>query len=221
MLKRLLRSGPAQDAIAWAAARYVTFVARTTRWRVEGAAELAAFASGGPCIVAFWHESLPSMPVFWLRAKRLGLERRAVVLASRHRDGQLIGQAVGKLGVEQVYGSSSRGGAAGLKSLLSALAAGAHVGLTPDGPRGPRRRAAAGVAQLAALSGVSVLPCAAFINRAIQLESWDRMRLPLPFGRGVLVCGAPCAVSRQAWQEGLARIEAGLDSAIARAEAAA
>jgi len=219
MLKKLLQSSAVQALAARAAARYVVMVAATTRWRIEGAAELAEFAKGDPCIVVFWHESLPSMPVFWLRARRLGLARPAAVLASRHRDGRLIGQAVAALGIEPLAGSSSRGGAAGLRRLAARLAAGCHVGLTPDGPRGPRRVAAPGVAQLAALSGAPVLPCGAWISRALTLRSWDRMRLPLPFGRGTLVCGPRLTVAREDWISAVPLIEAALSDAMARAAA--
>lgn len=223
-MKRLLQSAVVQSAASWAATAYVVSVARFTRWRIVGDAELTAFAAGGPCIVAFWHESLPSMAIFWAEAKRRGLKRPAVVLASRHRDGRLIGQAVANMGIGVVGGSSSRGpsskgGAAALRALLQALAGGAHVGLTPDGPRGPRRVAAAGVAQLAALAGVPVLPCAAATARRRELRSWDKMRLPLPFGRGVLVCGPLIAVPRAGAQAALPAIEAALTAALLQAEA--
>ena len=218
-VKKFLQSAPVQAAIAWAAARYVGLVARSTRWQVEGEAQLREMADGPPLIVVFWHETLPSMPVFWLRAKALGMTRMAVVRASPHRDGQLIGQAVGHMGIGLVSGSSSRGGAAGLRGLLKALESGLHVGLTPDGPRGPRRVAAPGVAQLAALSGVRILPCGAMISRAKVLRSWDRMRLPLPFGRGVLVCGAPIAVAREDWQAGLSAVTEALNAGMERAAA--
>jgi lysophospholipid acyltransferase (LPLAT)-like uncharacterized protein len=219
MFKQILQSGAAQKRAAWALARYVVLAARTTRWRIVGAEHLAAFAAGPPAIVVFWHDSLPAMPIFWLAARRLGLRRRAVVLASQHRDGRLIGAAVGHLGIGMAAGSSSRGGAAGLRSLITALRDGAHAGLTPDGPRGPRRAAAAGVAQLAALTGAPVLPCAAWTAKAITLNSWDRMRLPLPFGRGTLVCGPAISVARQNWASALPAIQAGLDAAMAAAEA--
>jgi lysophospholipid acyltransferase (LPLAT)-like uncharacterized protein len=173
---------------------------------------------GAPCIVAFWHEALPAMPIAWAEAKRRGRVKKAVVLASAHRDGRLIGMATGYFGIGMVAGSSSRGGAAGLRGLVSALKAGVDVGLTPDGPRGPRRVAAAGVAQLAALSGAPVLPGAAWTKWAITLGSWDRMRLPLPFGRGRLVFGRRVTVPRQGWQAALPAIEAALNAAIARAE---
>jgi lysophospholipid acyltransferase (LPLAT)-like uncharacterized protein len=218
-VKKFLQSAPVQAVIAWAAARYVEWVARSTRWQIEGEAQLRAMAEGPPLIVVFWHEALPTMPVFWLRAKRFGMTRKAVVLASQHRDGQLIGQAVGHMGIGLVSGSSSRGGAAGLRGLLKALASGLHVGLTPDGPRGPRRVAAPGVAQLAALSGAQILPCGAATVRAKQLRSWDRMRLPFPFGRGALVCGAPITVARGDWAAGTAAVTQALNAAMDRAAA--
>ncbi len=216
-MKKFYQSAPAQAFIAWAAARYLTLAARTLRWRVEGEANLRLMAGEKPIIVVFWHECLPAMPIFWLRAKRLGMTRPAVVLASQHRDGQLIGRAVQHMGIALVSGSSSRGGAAGLRGLLKALDNGVHVGLTPDGPRGPRRTAAPGAAQLAGLSGVQILPCGAVTSRAKTLDSWDKMRLPLPFGRGALVCGAPVSVSREDWEAGVPAITSALNAVMARA----
>ena len=139
------------------------------------------------------------MPALLLCARRRVPEMAAMgahVLVSRHRDGRFIGAVVRRYGVGLVHASTSRGGAAGLRTMLRLLAAGDMVGVTPDGPRGPRRVAAPGVAQLAALSGRPVLPCAARSTRQRVLGSWDRMRLPLPFGRGVLVCGPPLTVPR-------------------------
>ena len=140
------------------------------------------------------------------------------MLASQHRDGQLIGMAMGAFGLGRVVGSSSRGGAAGLRRLAAALREGSDVGLTPDGPRGPRRVAAAGVAQLAALSGAQVLPVAAWTRWALQFRSWDRMRFPLPFGRGRLVFGDMITVPRHDWEGSLPAIEAAVTQAAQRAE---
>jgi lysophospholipid acyltransferase (LPLAT)-like uncharacterized protein len=216
-VKKILQSDWLREVLGWLAAHYLLLVAKTLRWRIIGEAELQEMATGAPMIVAFWHETIPSMPVFWQQAKRRGLIRPAVALASRHRDGQLIGRVIEHMGIGLVSGSSSRGGAAGLRGLLDALNAGTHVGLTPDGPRGPRRVCAPGVAQLAALSGRPVLPCAAVTSRAKVLGTWDKMRLPLPFGRGVLVCGTPVIVPRAEWQNGVAAVTAALNAATDRA----
>ena len=142
------------------------------------------------------------------------------VLVSKHRDGRFIGTVVRRFGVRVVHGSSAKygtardvtekGGATSVRVLLGELQAGEHVLITPDGPRGPRRRAAPGVAQLAGLSGAPVLPVGAQTSRRRVLPTWDRMYVPLPFGRGVIVCGKPIPVPREGWEAALPAIEAAL-----------
>lgn len=192
-MKSALQHPRVQTALAWIVSRYLRFALATTRWTLQGAAELAPFAAGHPGVIAFWHERLPVMPALLLRARRTTPALRTHILASRHRDGRFLGEIMRRFGVDVVHGSTARdgqdkGGAAGLRALLAALAGGSHAVITPDGPRGPRRIAAPGVAQLAARAGVAVLPCAGQTRWRIELPTWDRMILPLPFGRGALVC---------------------------------
>ena len=98
-----------------------------------------------------------------------------------------------------------------MRALIRVLEDGDQIVITPDGPRGPAREAAAGVAQLAALTQAPIIPCAAQTSARRVLATWDRMVLPLPFGRGVLVCAAPIAVPRDAWNASLPQIEGGDD----------
>jgi hypothetical protein len=217
-VKRFFHSPAVQNGFAWALACYIGLVARTQFWRVQGTENLRLLASDESFIVVYWHETLPSIPILLHRARTAGLTRQAVGLASRHRDGRLVANVLQHLGLEQVAGSTSKGGPAGLRGLAKALAEQKHVTLTPDGPRGPRRVCAPGVAQLAALTGARVLPAGAWTSNAITLKSWDRMRLALPFGRGVLVVGEPITVPRDNWQAGLAAINAALNVAQERAE---
>ena len=212
-MKSILQSAAVQRALAWALARIVSLISRCQRWRVVGEEHLRVSAGGEPVIAVFWHETLPAIPILLRKARAAGMVKPCVVLASRHRDGQLIGNIMVNLGMEQVAGSTSKGGAAGLRGLARALAAGKHVALTPDGPRGPHRIAAPGVAQLAALTGARVLPCGAWTSRAVTLGSWDKMRLALPFGHGTLAVGAPITVPRDNWQAGLAEINTALNAA--------
>jgi hypothetical protein len=214
-MKRLLRHPITQAFLARLLGLYLAFALRTTRWRLEGAEHLVPLAAGAPAVVAFWHERLPMMPMMWLLARRLpGMAPRKVhILVSQHIDGRFIGAVIRRFGVDVVLGSSSRGGARSLRHMLNMLARGDIVGITPDGPRGPRRQPAPGVAQLAALSGVRVLPCGAQTSRPWVLRSWDRMVIPLPFGRGVLVCGPPIMVQRSEWQSAVPAIGAALSAA--------
>jgi len=96
--------------------------------------------------------------------------------------------------VELVAGSSTRGGARAFLQLLQLLAAGRHVCITPDGPKGPARQVKPGVVHLAQRSGCAVVPMGLALTRRRRLRSWDRSVLPLPFGRVVLTLGAPLRV---------------------------
>jgi lysophospholipid acyltransferase (LPLAT)-like uncharacterized protein len=223
MAKRLIRHPAMQGLLARLVALYLRFVWATTRWTLVGEEHARPFA-GAPMILAFWHERLPLAALGWrLLAQRVpqARARRAKVLISRHRDGRLIASAVRPFGIDVVHASSSKGGAAGLRGLARILAEGGVAVITPDGPRGPVRVAAPGVAQLAALAGVPVLPCAVASSRMRLARSWDRMRFPLPFARGYAVVGPPVAVARDGAEAALPVIAAALTEACARADAMA
>lgn len=224
-MRRLIRHPAVQAGLARLLGAYLALVARTTRWRIlDPEPALAEVAAGRPLILAFWHERLPLLPALFRLAVAAEPRIGAMVphvLVSQHRDGRFIGAAVRRFGFRMIHGSSSRGGAAALVEMLRVLRAGHLVVLTPDGPRGPRRQAAPGVAQLAALSGVKVLPLGAASSRHRLLPSWDRMMLPLPFGRGVIACGPLIAVPREGAEACLPAIAAALDAACEAADAAA
>ncbi|MCU0985245.1 MAG: lysophospholipid acyltransferase family protein [Acetobacteraceae bacterium] len=192
MFKRIIRHPIMLRLGAAAFARYLRFVAATTRWTVEGREGAAAMA-GGPVIGAFWHEQLALAHAVAWEWSGSRTETRFTVLVSEHRDGRLIGDVIARLGIGAAHGSSRRGGVAVFRVASRVLAAGRSVAITPDGPRGPMREAKPGVARLARLSGVPVIPVGVAVSRARRLRSWDRLMFPLPFGRGAIVYGAPLA----------------------------
>lgn len=218
-MKRWLKSPRVQAALAGLMGRYLLFASRTIRWRIEDHGALAALSEEAHGIFAFWHETLPAMPVLLRQARQAGCIHTGYILVSRHRDGQFVANAMHRFGLIPIAGSTSRGGASGLRETVRMLHGSGSVALTPDGPRGPRRVAAAGVAQMAALSGAPVIACAAVTRPAIQLRSWDWMRIPLPFTRGALICRPPILVPRGAALAMMPVIEAALRDAVMAAEA--
>jgi lysophospholipid acyltransferase (LPLAT)-like uncharacterized protein len=220
-MNSLVRAPRAQAMLAAISGCYLTFALRTTRWTLDGQEHFRPFGSGAPAVFAFWHEFLPLMPALSLIARKLPFYRPTPIytLVSQHRDGRFIGAVVRHFGIVPILGSSTRGGATGLRNLLAVLRRGDMIGITPDGPRGPARQAAFGVAQLAALSGVPVVPLAARTSRRILLGTWDRMPVPLPFGRGVVVCGPAISVTRHGWRETVPTITEALNQVADRAEA--
>jgi len=224
MFTRLLNSQAAQRAASALLGAYLDFTLKWTRWQIAGAPHLDPFRQNVPVIIAFWHECLPLMPAGWAELRRRNPERHGAVLISRHRDGRFIAAIMARFAVDTVHGSTTtksrdKGGAAALRALLARLAAGDAVIVTPDGPRGPVRQAAGGVTLLAALSGAPILPAAARLRHCLVLPTWDRMILPLPFGRGAIVCLPPLFVSRDERGDAQDRLGAALTEAASQAEA--
>ncbi len=218
-MKRLFRHERVRSLLIRAFGWYLDMTLRSKRWTLVGEEHLARANTGESLVIAFWHEMLPLMPALLRSAVNrpdfAGLPVQFLV--SRHNDGQFISAIMRRFGMTPIYGSTSRGGPAAMQTMLRSLRAGAIIGITPDGPRGPARDAAVGVAQLAALAGVPVVPVGGAITHGPRLPTWDRMMLPLPFGRGVLICGAPITVNRQDWREALPRITAEMNLAMGRA----
>ncbi|MBL4690692.1 MAG: lysophospholipid acyltransferase family protein [Rhodospirillales bacterium] len=192
-LKRILQSESMRRISCWLASLYIRLVSHTGAWQVIGGDIPKRFWDDDkPFILAFWHGRLLMMPYCWDHGKTI------YMLISQHRDGQLIARTVGHFGIKTAAGSSSRGGAQALRTMVKAMKNGDYVGITPDGPRGPRMRASDGIVSVARLSGAPVIPAAFGSSNGRCLSSWDRFLVAWPFGRRVLVWGDPIYVARDA-----------------------
>jgi lysophospholipid acyltransferase (LPLAT)-like uncharacterized protein len=193
LLKTVGRKPLVQRLVAALAAGLMGMVRRTTRWQtINAEAAGPAWNGRAPVIVAFWHNRLALMPACWPSRQPFHM------LISSHPDGRLIARAVEHFGFGTIAGSSTRGGGDAMRALVRALKGGASVGVTPDGPRGPRMTVGDGVLALARLAGVPILPVAVSVSRRVVLRTWDRLIIPLPFGSGAMIWGDPIAVPRDA-----------------------
>lgn len=187
-LRLALRAG------AFVYSLYSRFLGWSSRFEVRGRENLeAAIASGRPVVVTFWHDQ-----VLGVISCRLYLAfPRLLAMVSRSRDGELAAALVAAHGMETVRASTSRGAVPGLlrmaRTMRDPKIPGGSVWcvLAMDAPRGPRHRAHAGYQLLARRAGALILPMTLGMSRRKTFNSWDRLRLPLPFGRMVLSFGEP------------------------------
>jgi lysophospholipid acyltransferase (LPLAT)-like uncharacterized protein len=139
-------------------------------------------------LYAFWHETLLFATLF--------PTTKVHVLISQHADGEFIAQVCRHLRIGVVRGSTTRGGASGVWDML-AVSKWSHLAITPDGPRGPRRRVQLGTIFVAAKTGLPIIPFGVGFANAWRANSWDRFAVPRPYSLATCVGGAPIHVPPQ------------------------
>lgn len=153
----------------------------TLRVRLDVSPELGDV----PWVLCFFHGT--QFPLLaWKR------RRRTAVMVSLSKDGRMQARALAVNGLEVVRGSSSRGGARGLASLVRAMKKGADAAFAVDGPRGPYGEPKPGALVAARRTGAVLVPMGSAAVRAKVLHrAWDRFVLPWPFTTVSVVLGAP------------------------------
>lgn len=200
-LRRRLAGGVGPQIIKWLARTWRIEVVRPDRWA-------GLVATRRPYVLLSWHEAL--LPVLW-HHRKLGI----AALVSEARDGQYLASLAQLLGYRTIPGSSTRGGARALRGAIRALEAGVPIGLTPDGPRGPRRVVKPGIVVAAGRGGALIVPVHAEARPAWRARSWDRFLVPPPFARVRLAYGEPFALEQDPGGRlaGLARVTRELEAA--------
>ena len=150
---------------------------------------------GGQKIYIFWHEYI-LFPIFLRGHCNLAM------LLSRHRDADILSRVAYHLGFEFVRGSTNRGGVAALRELLR-KGRQMHLTITPDGPRGPRRKLAPGAIFLASRLELPLVVMGYGFDRPWRFHSWDRFALPRLFSRARAMVSPEIMVPRNLDREGL------------------
>ncbi len=131
-----------------------------------------------PMVVLFWHGELLMAPFIFRKASPKSTVR---VMISEHFDGEIIARIIAFFGLGTIRGSSRRGAAKALIAALKTIKSGGSVGITPDGPKGPRHSISDGSVAVAQKAGVPIVLLNCRPTRYWQARSWDRFVIPKPF----------------------------------------
>jgi lysophospholipid acyltransferase (LPLAT)-like uncharacterized protein len=196
--------------VGWLGSLIIQLICSSLRFKVEDASGLVERAdTSDPVIFAFWHNRMFLMP--WA-CRKLFPNRSVVCLASASQDGEMIARVLERFGLGSVRGSSSRRGREAFRELTENLKEGFDVAITPDGPRGPCYKAQIGVVGLAALSGCSLIPLSFVVSKKIQLRSWDKFIIPLPFSSCCLRFGKPMYLPQNIEETSLEKARSDLEA---------
>jgi tetraacyldisaccharide 4'-kinase len=168
------------------------------------------FLAKKPVIFAFWHGRMIIMPPVY--HKVCGKEGKdAWIMVSRHWDGELIARTVKPFRILSARGSTTRGGREALHALIERARQGHTIGITPDGPKGPRYTVQPGVVRIAQVTGTPIVPLTWAARPRWIASSWDRFQIPLPFARVSVVFDEPFYVPDNGSEEALAACRARLE----------
>lgn len=210
---------------AWLGRTLLALLGATWRVEIEGKETLARLlADKKPHILSFWHNRTV-IAAYFLSRQLLKKGLNITLLASQSRDGELVTRLVAGWGVETVRGSATRGGREALRGIFKAITQkGSSPLVVPDGPQGPLYGFKAGAAVLAQMSGAPILPMGFAASSSWRLKSWDKLIVPRPFSRVVVVVGEPQYLAKdlagEVFEQERLRLEALLAELTSRAEAA-
>ncbi len=227
LARRITHSRLFQNVVGTSGALYLQLVWQTSRLVLDPPDMYGRIEPDLPIIVAMWHGQHFMMPFL----RRNDPKHRSKVLISRHRDAEINAIAAERLGIGTIRGSGDqgtrfdrKGGVGAFVAMLDALKEGYTVAMTADIPK-IGRVAGEGIVRLAAMSGRPIVAIAIATSRRVEMKTWDRAALNLPFSRLALVGGpvirVPADIDDAALEQYRARVEADLNDATKRAYALA
>lgn len=136
-------------------------------------------------ILSFWHRRLVMMPLAYpFKRKNAKGERRGVaILSSDSKDGERSAATWRWYGIHAVRGTASHSGAQALVKMIQIVKQGWDLGITVDGPKGPREVVKPGVLAVSRKTGAWLVPVCVDYDKAWALKTWDEMLIPKPFSK--------------------------------------
>lgn len=227
-MKKLIRQPWAQAVLGWLLWVVLAVTRRTVRWRHEGLDCMAPVLKDDvPVIALFWHGRIPLAlglaQIWWVR-------NRLRCMISPSADGEFIAQALDRAKFPAIRVSSAKKGdsskarqaVAAFRESLNWVTQGGLLVVTPDGPRGPNEVIAPGALQIAKRTGAPVYFMGVAAAPNWQLDTWDKVMIAKPFGRGATVWAGPYHVPADADDAAIEALiiewSAGLSAVTRRAE---
>jgi lysophospholipid acyltransferase (LPLAT)-like uncharacterized protein len=145
-------------------------------WRIEFKGISLLREHNFEVLYVFWHENMLP-PLFTHRGRSVG------VIVSPSRDGELMSRVLRLLKFKVFRGDTEKKGSRALIKLIKYGRKGHEIAITPDGPKGPRRKAKKGFLLVAQKTGLPLLTVKITSSRCFRFSSWDKFMFPYPFSR--------------------------------------
>jgi hypothetical protein len=115
-------------------------------------------------------------------------------LISPSEDGDLLARLARLMGYSVIRGSTYKKAVSSARALIKVLQREERIIIIADGSRGPRIKAQPGSIQIAGITDAPLIPMTFGAKRKLELNSWDRFVIPLPFTRCTVSFGQPIPI---------------------------
>jgi lysophospholipid acyltransferase (LPLAT)-like uncharacterized protein len=175
--KKLLKNIIIQQILGFLAAFYILFVKKTSKITIMNHEIPSQYwNSNKPFILAFWHNQLMTISFAW------SIKNKINILASGHSDGR-FGAIIGNYFNLNNIPTSDKNKNISLRPIFQIIKSNNYLGITPDGPRGPKEKVSEGIIKIAKSTQTPIIPIGFWSSKNFFLNSWDSFLITLPFSK--------------------------------------
>jgi hypothetical protein len=186
--KKLVKNFFIQNFLGLIAALYIYITKITSNIKYENQLIPEGYwKNNQPFILAFWHSQLMMIAFSWKITTKIN------ILASAHSDGR-FGAIIGKYFNLNNIPISKKNNNISLRPIFKLLKNKEYVGITPDGPRGPKEKVSEGIIKIAKISKIPIIAVGYASSKNFKLQSWDSFLISLPFSKSSFVWSEPLEV---------------------------
>ena len=133
-------------------------------------------------IVLIWHHQLMGSTFSWKFKPKLR------PIATSHRDGQLSTLVQKKFGLDPLLRKKDNPTFL-IKNISKAVQNGDCIYITPDAPHGPPKKINTSIFKLCQKFDLNIVILSFHTDKYFRINSWDKLKIPLPFSKGIYLWG--------------------------------
>ena len=188
--KKLIKNMIIQNILGFVTFLYIYIVKITSTIKQKNQSIPDQFwKNNKPFILAFWHNQLMMVSFGWKSRKKIN------ILASGHSDGR-FGSIVGNYFNLKNIQTSLNSQNLSMRPIFKLLKDNNYVGITPDGPRGPKEKVSSGIIKIARTAQVPILALGFASSSNRKLKSWDSFLITYPFASCVFSWSKPITIPK-------------------------
>ena len=155
-------------------------ICKTNKFVITGEENLKiAIQNKRSILLCVWHGRM-LYPIFYVIKNKI----KSWAIASKHKDGEIMGNILSKWKIKLIKGSSNKDGHSVLSKMESVFSMDAPqiIAITNDGPKGPRHKAKINSLAIAIKNNVQIITITGNASKKWVFNTWDVFHLPKPFG---------------------------------------